>query len=89
MDLGLGKSTLILKSSIFFMIFKINRLWSYEDTFEDWTQDGLNTLPSDSSRRLDLNSLKSLDYEKAQVYKDELENVQRKDKKNREANSSK
>lgn len=64
-------------------------MWSYEDTFEDWTQEGIYTLPSDSSRRLDLYSLKSLDYEKAQVYKDELENLQRKDKKNREANSPK
>jgi hypothetical protein len=44
-------------------------------------------LASDSSKRLDMSLLKSLDYEKAQIYKDELENLQRKDKKNREANN--
>jgi len=46
-------------------------------------------LPSDSSKRPDLNYLKALDYEKAQTNKDELENLQRKDKKNREANGPK
>jgi len=64
-------------------------LWSYEDTFEEWSQEGLNLLPSDSSKRQDLNSLKSNDFEKSQIYKDELEGIQRKDKKNREANKPK
>jgi len=64
-------------------------LWSYDDTFEEWTQEGLNLLPSDSSKRADLNALKLVDYEKAQIYKDELENLQRKDKKNRETNTNK
>lgn len=64
-------------------------MWSYDDTFEEWTQEGLNLLPSDSSKRADLNALKLVDYEKAQIYKDELENLQRKDKKNRETNTNK
>lgn len=36
-----------------------------------------------------MNFLKSLDYEKSQICKDEIENLQRKDKKNREANRAK
>lgn len=60
-------------------------MWSYEDFSEEWTQEGLYLLPSDSSKRNDLDALKNLEYEKAQIYKDELENIQRKDKKAREA----
>lgn len=50
----------------------------------DWNQNNLNLLDSDSIKRSDLQSLLNLDYEKAQIFKDELENNQRKDKKIRE-----
>ncbi len=90
MGLGQGKYILILKSNFNLLQLKLlNRLWSYEDKFEDWNQEGLDILPSDSSKRPDLNCLKLLEYEKSQTYKDEIENLQRKDKKNRESNSDK
>lgn len=64
------------------------RFWSYEDKSLDWTQNSLYILPSDSSTRLDLECVKKLEYEQAQIFKDDYENTQRKDKKLREANAS-
>lgn len=50
----------------------------------EWSQEGLNILESDSTKRKDLECVKNLEYEQAQIHKDEYENNQRKDKKLRE-----
>jgi hypothetical protein len=60
-------------------------MWTYTDEYKPWSQENMFILPSDSSKRKDLNALIELDYENAQKYKDEIENLQRKDKKLREA----
>lgn len=65
------------------------RYWSYDDEYCEWTQEGIESLPSDSVNRQDLKSLKEDDYLNAQKFKDELENEQRYDKQLREKNKSK
>jgi hypothetical protein len=68
--------------------FYNSRFWSYDDDYLEWTQGDVgHILPSDSTKRSDLQSIKNDDYDNAQKYKDELENLQRKDKKIRAENN--
>jgi hypothetical protein len=70
-------------------IYNKYRLWSVDDNYNEWNQDGLNCLPSDSVKREDLNALTQEDFIIAQKCKDDLENIQRNDKKLREKNNKK
>jgi hypothetical protein len=66
------------------------RLWSYNDNYLEWSQDEVGHVPpSDSTKRIDLQSIKNEDFDNAQKYKEELENLQRKDKKLRQENNDK
>ncbi len=60
----------------------MNRYWSYEDTYDEWEQpEGMFIVPSDSFCRDDYNALLTPNnFAIAQKYKDDLENMQRKDK---------
>jgi hypothetical protein len=65
----------------------IIRFWSYDDDYLEWSHGDVGyILPSDSFKRNDLQSIKSDDFDIAQKYKDELENMQRKDRKLRDEN---
>jgi hypothetical protein len=67
----------------------IFRYWSYDDEYIEWTQKDLECLESDSLKRQDLQALKEDDHVSAQKFKDDLENVQRNDKKLREKEKKK
>jgi hypothetical protein len=54
------------------------------DDYTEWTQEGLYLLPSDSTKRKDLQCIKENQIDDAQKHKDVLENIQRNDKKLRE-----
>jgi hypothetical protein len=61
------------------------KFWSHDDEYNEWRQDGFDiVLQSDSSKRDDLIGIINNDFENAQKFKEELENLQRKDKKLRE-----
>jgi hypothetical protein len=61
------------------------RIWSFDDDFSLWQQKKLFVIPSDSALRKDLKAISENDLSVAQKYKDEYENIQRNDKKIREA----
>jgi hypothetical protein len=61
------------------------KYWSQEEEYDEWTQTGFDVLlPSDSLKRGDLQALLTNDYDNAQKYKEDLENLQRSDKKLRQ-----
>jgi hypothetical protein len=67
----------------------IHRLWSVDSEYGKWSQDDMFVVPSDSTLRTDLGAIISNDFVTGQKFKDDYENVQRKDKKLREANKVK
>lgn len=56
-------------------------MWRHDDNYEDWSQDNLFLLPSDSLKRTDLVLIKGKQWDEAQAEKERLENLQRADKK--------
>ena len=66
-------------------------VWKIDDKYDDWlvprlqVEDPEILLPSDSQNRLDMHPLVERDYQLAEKYKVELEELQRKDKKLRVA----
>lgn len=63
----------------------IIRFWSINnETHKPWLQQDVMILQSDSLKRNDLISITNSDYNEAQKSKDDLENLQRSDKKLRE-----
>ncbi len=71
---------------IYNIIFITDRIWSFDNEYEDWIQKDLYLAPSDGSFRVDLKAIATDNMENAQNYKEEYENQQRSDKKLREAN---
>ena len=69
------------------VIFDDKIYWSIFDPEQNWTQKGIDfILPSDSTKRDDLNSLIKGDLDEAQTNKEKLEQIQREDQKKREQN---
>ena len=67
------------------VIFDDKIYWSIFDPEQKWTQNGIGfILPSDSTKREDLNYLVKGDLEKAQNSKVKLEQLQRDDQKKRD-----
>ncbi len=71
--------------------FEGKQYWSVFDNRDmKWTQDNIDfLLESDSSKRKDLIALTKGDYDEAQKYKDQYEQIQRDDAKKREMNYNK
>jgi hypothetical protein len=69
------------------VIFDDKIYWSIFDEEQKWTQTGIDfILPSDSTKREDLQALIKVNLEEAQEKKEKLEKLQREDQKKREAN---
>ena len=69
------------------VIFDDKIYWSIFDEEQQWTQTGIDfILPSDSTKREDLEALVKGNLEEAQEKKEKLEQLQREDQKKREAN---
>ena len=69
------------------VIFDDKIYWSIFDEEQKWTQTGIDfILPSDSTKREDLQALIKGNLEEAQEKKEKLEKLQREDQKKREAN---
>jgi hypothetical protein len=69
------------------VIFDDKIYWSIFDEEQKWTQTGIDfILPSDSTKREDLEALVKGNLEEAQEKKEKLEQLQREDQKKREAN---
>ena len=69
------------------VIFGDKTYWSIFDEEQKWTQTGIDfILPSDSTKREDLEALVKGNLEEAQEKKEKLEQLQREDQKKREAN---
>lgn len=66
------------------VVFDNKVYWSIFDKKDEWKQDSLNIIPSDSKFRTDLNAVLANDIDKAQVEKGKLENLQRTDQKLRD-----
>lgn len=70
--------------------FEGEKYWEIGEEWGTWYKpDQIKLLPSDSCLRADINYLKEKDYENAQAAKEELEEIQRKDKAIREENRKK
>jgi hypothetical protein len=68
------------------VIFDDKVYWSIFDPEQKWTQTGINfVLPSDSTKREDLNYLAQGKLDESQIAKEKLEEQQREDQKKREA----
>jgi hypothetical protein len=69
------------------VIFDDKTYWSIFDEEQKWTQTGIDfILPSDSTKREDLEALVKGNLDEAQEKKEKLEQLQREDQKKREAN---
>ena len=69
------------------VIFDDKIYWSIFDEEQKWTQTGIDfILPSDSTKREDLEALVKGNLDEAQEKKEKLEQLQREDQKKREAN---
>ncbi len=72
------------------LMFDDKIYWSIFDEKPKWVEENIGfVLPSDSTKREDLISLKNKNFEEAQINKEKLEQIQRDDQKKREVNDEK